>query len=225
MDNICFLTVRQLLMIDDTRCRRSRCWSVTRRKQWTSTRDDHSLRKTVKQCRLKMLGELDEGWSWSQFIESHHTQIRNRLDLSHSWYQAGPEPSGMKGLIWAKEERSALLLFLKIKVPESGWRVDKLWIHAALNKSCMKFLQSVVIWSHVMCWCPSIVFHQVLSWHSRLILKDFIPTSFPSSTSHCSESQQYCRLVCWPSRYCAWCWSAPLTWRPKEVYFISRERW
>ncbi len=94
---------------------------------------------------IQTLGRASQGvdWSWSQCIKSHHTQTSSGKGLpSHFWTRDNVR-SILPGL-WRK--RNGLLLsgpkssfqmkvnfafHLKIKVPESGGRLERHRIHVA----------------------------------------------------------------------------------------------
>ncbi len=120
----------------------------------TSNRDECKLENTVKQSRFKHLGELHEewNWSWSQCIKSHHAQTSSGKGLPSHFWNRNIVRSILPGL---KRKITGLLLsgpkssfqinvhfafHLKIKVPESGGRVERYRIH-------VKFPESVMIWA------------------------------------------------------------------------------
>ncbi len=118
-------------------------------------------------------------WSWSQCIKSHLAQTSSGKEkFIHFWNRniirsilpglrrkitglfvllSGPKSSFQMKVNFAFN--------LKIKVPESEGRVERLRIHVAWSP--VWSFQSVII-CHVICWCWSTVFSEVHSQRSHL---------------------------------------------------------
>ncbi len=147
------------------------------RKRCTSNRDDCKLENTVKQSWFKHLWELHKEWTEAGVSASRVTTLRR---LQEKGYQATSEPEttseasylgcGEKELSGPKSSFQIKVNFafhLEIKVCslEEDWRGTE---SKLLEVQCEVSEVSDDLGCHDVCWCWSIVFHQVQSQCSRL---------------------------------------------------------
>ncbi len=155
------------------------------RKRCTSNRDDWKLENTVKQSWFKHLWELHKEWTEAGVSASRVTTLRR---LQEKGYQATSEPEttseasylscGEKELSGPKSSFQMKVNFafhLEIKVPESGWRVERHRIHVAWSP-VWSFHSQWWFGLPCHCWCWSTVFSEVHSQRSHLqeILEHFM---------------------------------------------------
>ncbi len=194
----------------------------------TRNRDDHKLENTVKQSRLKHLGELHKEWTEARVSASRVTTLRH---LQEKGYQTTSETETSSeasylgyGNKWTVAQWSKVLFSDEsnfcISCGNQGlrvWRKRGETQNPCCLKSCVKFSQSVMIWAAFICWCWSTVFSEVHSQSSHLpgtlraLHASFCWQAlwrcwfhFPAGFGTCPLCQRYQKLVQWLWCYYAW---------------------
>ncbi len=151
---------------------------------------------------IQTLGRASRGvnWSWSQCIKSHHAQTSSGKGLPSHFWNRNIVRSILPGLrrkingLLISDPKSSFQMKvhfafnLKIKVLESGGRVERNRIHVA--------------------WSPVWSFHS--QWWFGLHFTSFCWQAlwrywfhFPAGLGTCPHCQRYQKLVQWPWCYCA----------------------
>ncbi len=130
---------------------------------------------------IQTLGRASQGvdWSWSQFIKSHHTQTSSGKGLPSHFWNRNIVRSILPGL-WRKitglllsgpkfsfqiKVNFAFHLEIKVWSLEEDWRGTE---SKLLEVQCEVSEVRDDLGCRDVCWCWSIVFHQVQSQCSRL---------------------------------------------------------
>ncbi len=132
--------------------------------------------------------------------------------------------------------RASFVLHLKIKVLESGGRVEKLIAQSCL-KSIVKFPQSVMIWGAMssagigsLCFLKTNVtapVYQEIFDYLMLPFADQLNSTqcwfhFPAGFGTCPHCQKHQKLVKWPWCWCAWLTSKLTRPEPHREYMRNK---
>ncbi len=213
----------------------------------TSNRDDRKLENTVKQSRLKHLGELHKKWTEAGVSASRVTTLRHLQEKS---YQDTSVDQDCCSVVQSPLFRWKYILHLiwksRSQSLEEEWRGTE---SKLLEVQCKVSTVSDGLGCHVICWCWSSVFSEVHSQH-RHLPGNFRPLHasfcwqalwrcwfhFPAGLGTCPHCQRYQKLFQWPWCYCAWLasklpwpgsyresrWETPdptmqMTWSPSRI--------